>query len=65
MNFSPKQYFTNIVVLWLERNEHIFYDSVKFQWDKIKQWVAVWFYNIKEFKGAVFYDLIREWKHLM
>ena len=30
-------------------------------WDKIKFWVAVWLFNVKEFKDYPFSDLVRGW----
>ena len=39
--------------IWLERNKRIFEDSidnVDCLWDKIKYWVAIWLFDVKDFK---------------
>ena len=51
--------------IWLERNNCIFEDgieeSVAAVWDKIKVWVVIWLFDVKEFKGCFFSNLGRAW----
>ena len=64
----------NVVVMatcwsiWLERSKRIFEDSidnVDCLWDKIKYWVAIWLFDVKGFKDALFSDFVRGWSCLL
>ena len=64
----------NVVVMaacwsiWLERNNIIFQDSidnVDCLQDKIKYWVVIWLFDVKEFKDVLFSDFVTCWSFML
>ena len=47
--------------IWFERNKRIFediIDNVDCLWDKIKFWVAICLFDVKDFKDVLFSDFL-------
>ena len=47
--------------MWLGRNKRIFedsIDSVDCLYDKIKYWVAISLFDVKDFKDVLFFDFL-------